>query len=180
MPRWNRWTTFPGEAGSQVRGKHGGNYRRSVANGNEAFSPTAASSGQKPPSSVSSRLLGAGRWRGGVRPTLISSLQCTGFWRSMQHEGICVLIKAVCSEDRCRPNPQFGLADNKAARRGFRPAKTHFKLLQSFNSLIRHQKTLHQSQRPPFKVKVLQENILKQVKEHYCLWSSAPNTIIKI
>lgn len=32
------------------------------------------------------------------------------FWRSMQHEGICVLIKAVCSADRYRPRPptRFG------------------------------------------------------------------------
>lgn len=100
---WNRWMTFPWETPSQVRGKHWGNYRLRIENSNEDPPSLPAliqvycdASGGSASGPIDSPL---------PPPSLIQWL-----WRSMQHEGICVLIKAVCSADRYRPRPptRFG------------------------------------------------------------------------
>lgn len=74
--------------------------------------------------------------KGGHLPAIDFPSLMQRFWRSMQHEGICVLIKAVGSADQCRPRPQLGLADDRLAYRGVRLVRPSLRHLKHFASLM--------------------------------------------
>lgn len=69
------------------------------------FPSAAGSDRQKPSGCLYSSLPGPGQRRGGHLAAIDFPSPMQRFWRSMQHEGICVLIKAVCSADQCRLKP---------------------------------------------------------------------------
>lgn len=69
------------------------------------FPSAAGSDRQKPSGCLYSSLPWPGQRSGGHLAAIDFPSPMQRFWRSMQHEGICVLIKAVCSADQCGLKP---------------------------------------------------------------------------